>query len=573
MISLLKTYLRKYRGLILLVVLLSVVTGLISLFAPYIMGKSIDAAVAGLGENKAYLVKCLVILGAFYALSALLSWLIPIISARIASETVEELRKVIFGRITKLPLRFFDTHPHGDIMTRLINDCECISEGLSQGLVQFVSCFVTAIGTVIAMLIISPLIALIVVVLTPLSVFVGKGIVVRSKKLYELQQKKTGELNGLAEEYISGGSTVRAYNMEDCAEDQFGTINEELRKTGLKAHFFSAMVNPSTRLVNNLAYICVGITGAIFAVSGFTGGGKVITIGVIATLLSYATQFAKPINEIAGVINQLQNAVASSARISEILSEEPESDKEAKMPALEKTGGIEFGKMSFYYSPDRPLMKDVSISVTPGSVVGIVGKTGCGKTTLVNLLMRFYDPVSGKISINGEDTSEYSRSSVRENFSMVLQDTWLFEGTVRENIAYAKPGASDEEIVAAAKSAHAHNFIKRLPKGYDTVITGENSLSAGQKQLITIARAMLKDGKILILDEATSSVDIVTEKYVSESFSYMMKGKTTFLIAHRLSTVRNADIILVMDKGNIVEAGTHEELCSSKGVYYNLLNA
>jgi len=568
-------FMRRYRLKMLISGLFAIISGACALAAPLFMGKAIDALSGETVDNSA-LGKYLVILAAIYLAGGILSWLSPVISGKIAALTAGDMRKGAFRRLQKLPLRYFDTHPHGDLIARLTADCDNIYEGLSQSFVQLATGIVTIIGTLVAMFIISPAIAAVVLCITPLSVVIARFVVYRTAKLFAAQQKLTGELNGCAEEMLSGLSCLHSYSMEQDAYGKFTEINSRLYKTGRSAQFGGALINPSTRLVNNLSYISVGLIGSIFAVKGITAGGWAMTVGTIATLLSYATQFAKPINELAGVTTQIQNGLASAGRLRELEAEEPESD-DSELPVLtsvsvgDRQGTVDFENVAFSYVPERPLITNLSLHAKKGGIVAIVGPTGGGKTTLVNLLMRFYDPDSGTICVDGTDTLNVTRDSLRDNFSMVLQDTWLFTGTVRENIAYGRPGATDEEIIAASKAAYAHNFIKRLPKGYDTVITdGGSNLSLGQCQLLTIARAMLSDAPVLILDEATSSVDIVTEQYIQRGFATLMAGRTSFIIAHRLATIRSADLILVMVNGHIAEQGNHEELMAKRGKYYEL---
>ena len=567
-------YLKKYRAGLALAAVFAALSGGLQLAGPLFLGRAVDALTGPGGVQKDELVKNLVLLAVFYVAGAVLSWLSPVIAGKTAAGTVTDIRTDTFSHMMKLPLRFFDTRRHGDVIARLTSDCENMYDGLSQSFVQLFSGIVAVIGTLAAMFMISPAVAAAVLCITPLSLVIARFVIMRTAKLFAGQQKIAGELAAHTEEIISGLSTVRDYSMEEQACAAFGEINARLYKVGRSAQFGGALVNPSTRLVNNFSYICVGLLGAAFAVHGITAGGWAMSTGVIATLLTYATQFAKPINEIAGVTTQLQNAAASARRIMDIQAEVPETD-DGGLPALgDVRGAIEMENVSFSYVPEKPLIRGLGLSVAPGSTVAIVGPTGGGKTTLVNLLMRFYDPDSGVIRIDGTDVSGVTRDSLRAAYSMVLQDTWLFTGTVRENIAYGRPGADDAEIENAARQAFAHNFIKRLPKGYNTLLTeGGANLSGGQRQLLTIARAMLSPAPVLILDEATSSVDIVTEQYVRRGFERLMKGRTSFIIAHRLSTIRNADLILVVDKGNIVEKGTHAELISAGGRYAELVSA
>lgn len=567
-------YMKNHKALLLISLVFAVLSGALLLIGPLYLGKAIDALTAENGVMWDELVKYLGLLTVFYVSGAVLSYLSPMLSGKAAAGTVSDIRTDIFNHILKLPLRFFDTSSHGDVVTRLTADCENIYDGLAQSFVQLFSGVVTVAGTLIAMFLISPAIAAAVLCITPLSLIIARFVIIRTARLFAAQQKKTGELGGHVEEILSGIRTVHENTMEDHAMEEFRRVNSELYTVGKKAQFGGALINPSTRLVNNISYICVGLMGALFAVNGITAGGRAMTVGVIATLLSYATQFAKPINEIAGVTTQIQNALASAGRLKQIKKEEPEADDSGMAELTGVEGGVTIEHLKFSYVPEKPLITDLNLEAKPGSVVAIVGPTGGGKTTIVNLLMRFYDAQSGRIMIDGVDTMFVTRDSLRNAFSMVLQETWLFTGTVMDNIAYGCPGASDDQIKAAAKAACAHNFIKRLPEGYDTLITdGGGNLSGGQRQLITIARAMLCDSPILILDEATSSVDILTEQYVQQGFANLMSGRTSFIIAHRLATIRSADLILVVDGGNIVEQGSYAELMAKRGRYWELENA
>lgn len=572
-------YIKKYGLLLFLAVLSAVMSGTFAVFAPKVLGETLDIIT---GEREGSFTRTLLLLIGCYAVSGLFSWLSPVFSGKISAGVIKDMRNGIFDMIQRFPLSFFDRNRHGEVISRITNDCDNISDGLSQSFSGLFGGAVLFAGSLIAMFRINYIIALIVLCITPLSLIVARFIVLRSAHLFSDQQKYVGELNGIAEEYITSLSEVRLGNMQEYGTKLFSDVNEKLRKTGVRAQIGGALINPSTRLVNNISYISVGVAGALMAVSAFTTGRTVMTVGMIASLLTYATQFAKPLNEIAGVTASIQSALASCGRVREIMETMPETD-ETRLGILpsedRESGRVSMENVCFSYDENGPaLMKNLNIKIEKGQTVAIVGRTGSGKTTLVNLLMRFYDPDSGMIKIGSMDTRLLNRESVRDAFSMVLQDTWIFSGTVRDNIAYARPDASDDEIMTAARLSHAHDFIKRLPEGYDTVISDSGSLSQGQKQLITIARVLLCDSSMLILDEATSSVDILTEATVQESFTRLMKGpdgnssRTSFIIAHRLATVKNADLILVMDHGDVVEQGTHDELIRKGGLYSELYN-
>ena len=567
-------YLKNHKIMLIVSLLFAMLSGALLLVGPLYMGRAVDALTADGGVDWDDLGKNLTLLAIFYASGAILSYLSPLLSGKAAAGAVTDIRNDTFNHILTLPLRFFDTRQHGDVVTRITADCENIYDGLAQSFVQLFSGVVTVAGTLTAMFIISPAIAAAVLCITPLSLLIARFVIIRTARLFAMQQKKTGELGGHVEEILSGIRTVHENSMENAAFNEFRRVNDELYVVGKRAQFGGALINPSTRLVNNISYICVGLMGAAFAAGGITAGGRVMTVGVIATLLSYATQFAKPINEIAGVTTQIQNAFASASRLKQIQDEIPEPDDSELGELSAVKGEVAIEHLKFSYVPEKPLITDLNMKAEPGNVIAIVGPTGGGKTTIVNLLMRFYDAQGGRIMIDGTDTLTVKRDSLRNAFSMVLQDTWLFTGTVRDNIAYGCPGATDEQIKKAASLAYAHNFIRRLPDGYDTLITdGGGNLSGGQRQLITIARAMLCDSPILILDEATSSVDIVTEQYVQRGFANLMSGRTSFIIAHRLATIRYADLILVVEGGNIVEQGTYEQLMEKRGRYWALENA
>ena len=487
---------------------------------------------------------------------------------RITFSICRDLRAQVSSKLQKLPLSYLDTHPSGDLVSRMVGDVDAFADGLLMGFTQLFTGVITLLGTLIIMLTLNPWITAIVVLLTPMSFFVTGFIAKRTHKHFQLQAKERGAQTALINELIEGQRVVKAYGHEAESLQIFEESNERLSSAALNATFFSSLTNPSTRLVNNIVYAAVALAGALFV------GPGGITVGKLSVFLSYASQYAKPFNEISGVVTELQNSVTCAQRIFELLDETEETPDPEEIPNPAQMGKVELQEVDFSYTPEKPLIRNLSLQVTPGQRIAIVGPTGCGKTTLINLLMRFYDVNDGSIRTAGRDIREVSRKALRGCYGMVLQDTWLKAGTVRENIAYGAPDASEEQIVAAAKAAHAHSFIRRLPNGYDTQITenGEN-LSAGQRQLLCIARAMLKLPPMLILDEATSSIDTRTELKIQDAFSKMMKGRTSFIVAHRLSTIRSADLILVMKDGAVIEQGNHRELMKQKGFYANLYNS
>lgn len=559
----------KYKFLVLLSLLLAVVVVATQLYAPILFGNAVDLAL-GKGQVDiegiiAILIKTAIIIG----ITALAQWIMNVINNKITYRVVKDLRVQAFRHLQNLDISYIDSHEHGDIVSRIITDIDQLSDGLLMGFTQFFTGVITILGTLIFMFSVNVKIALIVVLLTPLSLFVASFIAKRTYSMFQKQSETRGEITTHINEMVGNQKLVKAFSREEASEEKFDDINDRLTRYSLRATFFSSMVNPSTRLINALVYAGVGAFGAISAISGR------LTVGQLSCFLSYATQYTKPFNEISGVVTELQNALASAARVFELIDEKeqtPDSDGAAELEKAD--GNVEFDNVSFSYDKSKELIKDLSISAKSGQRVAIVGPTGCGKSTLINLLMRFYDPDSGMIKVDGENSRDYTRRSLRKNFGMVLQETWLKSGTVKENIAYSKPDATDEEIIAAAKLTHAHSFIKRLPDGYDTVL-GENggSLSQGQKQLLCITRVLLDLPPMLILDEATSSIDSHTEIRIQKTFAKMMKGRTCFVVAHRLSTIRESDIILVMNKGRIIEQGTHETLLEKHGFYYDLYNS
>lgn len=567
-LSKLNSYIAGNRKYLILVIISALLANIFMLVAPYISGRAIDFIK---GENNVdfpMVAKFIGILFAVYVLNALFTWGMTVFTNALSNHSIEKMRKDAFGKISKLPLKFFDGHSHGDIISRLTNDIDAVSEGLLQGITQLFSGIVTVVGSLVLMFLLDWRITLCVIVITIICIFVSKAIATNSGKMFRLQAQTIGELNGYVSETVGNLKVVKAFGYEDKSSEVFGEINSRLYDCGQKAQFYSSLVNPTTRYINNLAYISVGVLGGFAALAGH------LSVGIISSFLIYATQFARPINDMTSILTQLQSAQAAAARIFALGEIEPETPDEDR-PELEvKNGEVMFKDVDFSYNKDKELIKDLNIVAKQGQRVAIVGPTGAGKTTIVNLLMNFYGVDKGTIFVDGQAIDSVQRDSLRKNFGMVLQDTWLFAGTVKENIAYGKEGATDEEIINAAKAASAHGFIMRLPNGYDTMITEDGgNLSSGQKQLLTIARAMLSDPKILILDEATSNVDTMTEQRIQKAFLKMMEGRTSFIIAHRLSTIREADLILVMDKGRIIEQGTHNELLAKNGFYTKLYNS
>lgn len=536
------------------------------LLAPKLVGRAIDLILPGTGGGyAAALLRMLAVIGVLYVGGSLFTWLTALCANRVANYTVRALRVDAFHKLGRLPLQYFDTHSRGDILSRFTNDIDAIADGLNQGIVQLVSGVMTVLLSLGFMLSLDPAVTLVAVFVTPLCFLVGFGIAKYGRRRFQEQSHILGKLDGYVEEMVSGQRTVKAFSREEASAKEFDAINEELYACGYRAQFASALVNPSTRFVNNIAYVLVGVFGIL---AGLTPGG-------IASFLTYTAQFSKPFNEITAITMQLQLAMASARRVFAVLDEEEQEPDGRDAAVLQQAvGDIAFAHVRFSYTPERPLIRDFNLQVRPGMTIAIVGPTGAGKTTLVNLLMRFYEADGGRIEVDGRGIREYTRDSLRRGFGMVLQETWLFAGTIRDNIAYGRPEATDEEVEAAARAAYAHSFIRRLPAGYQTLITEDGgNLSQGQKQLLTIARAMLLDPPMLILDEATSSVDILTEQRIQKAFAALMEGRTTFIIAHRLSTIRDADRILVLDKGDVIEQGTHDELLARDGFYAALYNS
>ena len=564
-------YIGKYKIFLGLSVLFAALSVVLTLYVPILIGKAIDyiieAGRVDFDKMVPILIKAMIV-----GITSFLQWLMNVCNNKITYNVVRDIRKEAMRKIERLPLKYIDSRSYGEIVSRVVADVDTFSEGLLMGFTQFFTGVVTIFGTLIFMLTINVRITLVVVIVTPVSLFVARFIASKTFSMFKLQSEIRGEQTAFIDEMIGNLKVVQAYTHEDENMEKFDDINERLEKASLRATFFSSITNPSTRFVNSLVYTGVALSGALIAVNGGAAG---ISVGRLSTFLSYANQYTKPFNEISGVVTELQNAIACAARIFELIEEEAETPDNNNAVALkEARGNIELKNVYFSYVPDKKLIEDFNLSVKKGQRVAIVGPTGCGKTTLINLLMRFYDVNKGEISVDGNEIRDITRHSLRSNYGMVLQETWLKNGTIRENIAMGKPDATDGEIIEAAKAAHSHGFIRRLPKGYDTVI-GEDggSLSQGQKQLLCITRIMLALPPMLILDEATSSIDTRTEIKIQEAFARMMKGRTSFIVAHRLSTIKEADIILVMKDGNIIEQGSHKELLARNGFYTKLYNS
>lgn len=563
------TSIKKYPFTLVFSMISAVLSVACTLTAPLIIGHAIDSMAGAYRVDFHQVISAVLTLAVIYLGGNLFLWLLTYLTNRLSYKTVNELRRLLFKKLNTLPLNFFDRNPYGDIISRFVNDVDIISDGMLQGFMVLLSGIATIVGTIVFMLSINLFMTIVVVISAPASLFIARFIATSSQQLFREQAKQLGLLNGYAEEIIQGQKVVKAFNHENQAYQNFNQINHKLYESGFKSQFISSLSNPSTRIVINIAYALIGMIGGIAAINGR------ITVGDISSFLIYSTIFTKPFNDITNILTQMQSADASAQRVFKILDLEPETPDAIDAAELQNcTGHVRFDHVQFSYNPDRKLIDDFNLDVPAGSNIAIVGHTGAGKTTLVNLLMRFYEISGGTILIDETDIRKIKRDSLRENFGMVLQDTWIFNGSIRDNIAYAKPDSAIEDIIKAAKASGADSFIRKLDKGYDTIITEDgDSISQGQKQLLTIARVMLANPSMLILDEATSNIDTNTEMHVQQAFSNLMAGRTSFVIAHRLSTVKNADLILVMEKGRIVESGRHEQLLSKAGVYARLYNS
>ena len=560
---------RQYKWQVVGSLILALITVALTLYVPILTGQAVDLIIGPGNVDFSALMEILKKIVISVAVTALAQWLMNHINNRITSQVVKDIRTQTFNRLDIVPVSYMDSHPTGDIISRVITDVDQFSEGLLMGFTQLFTGVMTIAGTLLFMLSINPLITAVVVLLTPLSLVVASFIAKKSYTMFKHQSETRGELTGLVDEMLGNLKVVQAFGHGEEAQKEFEEINGRLAGYSMKATFFSSITNPATRFVNSMVYAAVGITGAYAAIRGM------ISIGQLTSFLSYANQYTKPFNEISGVVTELQNALVSASRVFKLIDEEPQpADRRDALELKNAEGRVDLEHVDFSYSPETKLIEDLNLSVKPGQRIAIVGPTGCGKTTVINLLMRFYDVNGGVIRVDGHGIQDITRKSLRENYGMVLQETWLKSGTIRENIAYGRPEASLEEVIRAAKEAHADSFIRRMPQGYDTVISEDGgSLSQGQKQLLCIARVMLCLPPMLILDEATSSIDTRTEIRIQKAFAKMMEGRTSFIVAHRLSTIREADVILVMEAGHIVEQGRHDELLAKGGHYAKLYNS
>lgn len=567
-------YVQRHGFFMVLSILFAAITVALTLYTPILIGDAIDLIVGKGQVDFAGITAILIKTGIIIGITALIQWLMNTINNRITYHVVRDIRNEAFRKIEILPLSYIDAHPYGDIVNRVIADADQFADGLLMGFTQLFTGIVTILGTLFFLFSISWQIAIVVVIVTPLSLFIARFIANRTYRMFRVQSETRGQQTAFIDEMIGNQKVVQAFSHEGEALEEFDRINDRLADCSLKATFYSSLTNPCTRFVNSVVYAGVALAGALICIAT-AGAVNPFTIGQLSACLSYANQYTKPFNEISGVVTELQNALACASRLFELIEEEPQIPEPADAVELaDVKGSVELNDVSFSYVPDRKLIEGLNLSVKPGQRIAIVGPTGCGKTTIINLLMRFYDVNSGSITVEGTDIRNATRNSLRSSYGMVLQETWLRSGTIRDNIVMGKPDATDEEIIAAAKASHAHSFIKRLPQGYDTVITEDGgSLSQGQKQLLCITRVMLCLPPMLILDEATSSIDTRTEIKIQDSFAKMMNGRTSFIVAHRLSTIREADVILVMKDGHIIEQGNHEELLAKNGFYANLYNS
>ena len=557
---------KPYSFYLILALVSAIISVSLTLYIPVLTGNAIDNIIDKGNVDFASVIQILVYIGAGIGGVALFQWIMTYFTNIVSYRTVRDLRREVFEKFNTVPLSYIDTTPHGDLISRVINDVDAVGDGLTQMFLQLFSGIVTIVGTLVFMLTINWKIALVVVVLTPLSLFVAAFIGKMTHNRFTRQQALNGDISSYVEEHIGNQRIVKAFSYEDRAFENFEKYNQELYTVGFKAQFAGALANPSTRFVNAMVYAAVGIFGAITAISG------TLSVGQLSCFLTYANQYTKPFNEVTGVLTQLQTAIAAAGRVFDVLDAEDEPEDKPESVKIENCkGNVKIENVNFSYVKDKPLITDFSLDVKSGSHIAIVGPTGCGKTTFINLLMRFYDIDSGKISIDGVDIKDMERDELRKLYGMVLQDSWLFCGTIMENLKYGNPNATDEQVIEAAKAAYAHSFIRKMPDGYDTMISeGGGNLSQGQKQLLCIARAMLSNPTMLILDEATSSIDTLTEIRVQKAFAKIMQGRTSFVVAHRLSTIKESDVILVMRDGNIIEQGTHEELLAKGGFYKKL---
>lgn len=567
-------YVQRHGFFMVLSILFAAITVALTLYTPILIGDAIDLIVGKGQVDFAGIAAILIKTGIIIGITALIQWLMNTINNRITYHVVRDIRNEAFRKIEILPLSYIDAHPYGDIVNRVIADADQFADGLLMGFTQLFTGIVTILGTLFFLFSISWKIAIVVVIVTPLSLFIARFIANRTYRMFRVQSETRGQQTAFIDEMIGNQKVVQAFSHEGEALEEFDRINDRLADCSLRATFYSSLTNPCTRFVNSVVYAGVALAGALICIAT-AGAVNPFTIGQLSACLSYANQYTKPFNEISGVVTELQNALACASRLFELIEEEPQIPEPADAVELaDVKGSVELNDVSFSYVPDRKLIEGLNLSVKPGQRIAIVGPTGCGKTTIINLLMRFYDVNSGSITVEGTDIRNVTRNSLRSSYGMVLQETWLRSGTIRDNIVMGKPDATDEEVIEAAKASHAHSFIKRLPQGYDTVITEDGgSLSQGQKQLLCITRIMLCLPPMLILDEATSSIDTRTEIKIQDSFAKMMNGRTSFIVAHRLSTIREADVILVMKDGHIIEQGNHEELLAKNGFYANLYNS